>query len=93
MTWHIFLLIPFVLYIGSIVTAFNDRWSTALMMLYLGSIFVIALEGLGWFVFMLVASDPVGIAVAVAGTFAMAIIAGLLLRGVDLIRRRKPTPH
>jgi hypothetical protein len=36
--WHGFLFIPFVLYIGAIVTAFNERWSAALMMLYMGSI-------------------------------------------------------
>jgi len=49
--WHGFLFIPFVLYIGVIVTAFNERWSAALMMLYMGSLLVIALVSIGWFLF------------------------------------------
>jgi hypothetical protein len=92
MTWHSFLLIPFVLYIGAIVTAFNDRWSTALMMLYQGSLFIIVLAGMGWFLFMFVTGDPVGIAVTVAGTFGAAALIGLLLGAIGRIRRKR-TPR
>jgi hypothetical protein len=48
------------LYIGAIITAFNQRWSTALAMLYMGGLVVTALVGIGWFLFIIVASDPVG---------------------------------
>jgi hypothetical protein len=77
--------IPLALYIGAIiVAAFNKRWSTALLMLYLGSLLAITFAIMGWFLFALVAEHPVGIVVAAMPVTAVMIV--LALRGVAAIR-------
>jgi hypothetical protein len=70
-------------------TGLIDSIFAALMMLYFGGLFVVALAGIGWFVFTLVTSDPIGIAVTIAGTFVMAVIAGLVLGGINRIQRKR----
>jgi hypothetical protein len=69
MTWHIFLLIPFVLYVGVIVAAFFNQgwWSASSMGLYFGSLGVIMLVGVGLFLVMLIISDPVGMTIIAGG--------------------------
>jgi hypothetical protein len=60
MAWYSYVvIIPFVLFLGVIVTAaFNKRWSTALMMLYICVLLVITIAGIGWFLFTIVISGP-----------------------------------
>jgi hypothetical protein len=79
MTWHIFLLIPFVLYIGVIVAAFfNEGWSASLMGLYFGSLGVIMLVCVGLFMVMVVISDPVGMTIIAGGSVATVVIVSVL---------------
>jgi hypothetical protein len=80
MRWHIFLLIPFALYIGVIVAAFFNHgwWSASLMGLYFGSLGVIMLVGVGLFLVMLVISDPVGMTIIAGGSVATVVIVSVL---------------
>ena len=79
MTWHIFLLIPFLLYIGVIVGAFfNEGWSASLMGLYFGSLGVIMLVCVGLFMVMVVISDPVGMTIIAGGSVATVVIVSVL---------------
>ena len=89
MTWHIFLLIPFVLYIGVSVTQFfNEEWSASLRGLYFGSLGVIILMGVGLFLVMLVISDPVGMAVIAGGSVATVVIVSVL-GAINRMRRKR----
>jgi hypothetical protein len=92
MAWHnyYFILILIGLYLGAIVTAaFNEKLSTTLMMVYLGGLFVVVLATMAWFAFMLVVSDPVGIAVTVAAAFVAVVVVGLTLGMVDRMKRKR----
>ena len=60
-------------------------------MLYIGSLLVIVLVGIGWLLFMLVTDlfeHPMGIAAALAGPFVVLVIF-FLLRGVEELRRKR----
>ena len=89
MTWHIFLLIPFVLYIGVIVAAFfNEGWSASLMGLYFGSLGVIMLVCVGLFMVMVVISDPVGMTIIAGGSVATVVIVSVL-GAINRMRRKR----
>lgn len=92
MAWHSYYFVYILIgcYLGAIVTAaFNEKLSTALMMLYLGGLFVVVIGGMAWFAFMFVASDPVGVAVTVAGCVVAAVVIGLMLGVIDRIRQKR----
>jgi hypothetical protein len=76
--------IIFACYIGAIVaSAFSQKLSVTLIMIYFCGLLVVVLGWMAWFAIMLVASDPVGIAITVAGTIVGTLVIGLILGVIE----------